>query len=80
MSTIDFWKIKHEIDSEIKRLGWSVAQCKNFLLWNYRKRSRLVMTDEELVDCLKKLRNINDVNIIPSVSSGKKARRRRRKS
>ena len=48
----DFNEIKNRTDVEIKRLGWTKEQGRDFLLQNYGKRSRLHLTDEELMDFL----------------------------
>jgi hypothetical protein len=49
---IDFNEIKNKTDVEIKRLGWTKEQGRDFLLKTYGKRSRLHLTDEELLDFL----------------------------
>ena len=77
--TIDeFWKIKHQIDDEIQRLGWTKEKAKNHIYIVYRKSSRLSMTDEELLDFLSYLRSFSVAKSIPSVSTPKRRRRRRR--
>lgn len=48
----DFNEIKNKTDVEIKRLGWTKEQGRDFLLTTYGKRSRLHLTDEELMDFL----------------------------
>ena len=48
----DFNEIKNRTDVEIKRLGWTAEQGRDFLLQTYGKRSRLHLTDEELMDFL----------------------------
>jgi len=40
---------------EVKRLGWTNQQGKDYLLQTYGKRSRQLLTDEELLDFLKYL-------------------------
>ena len=50
--TFDFWRIKHQIDDEIARLGWSKQKCTALIIKRYGKISRLVMTDEQLIDLL----------------------------
>ena len=51
----DFNEIKNRTDVEIKRLGWTKEQGRDFLLQTYGKRSRLHLTDEELMDFLQYL-------------------------
>ncbi len=48
----DFNEIKNRTDVEIKRLGWTKDQGRDFLLQTYGKRSRLHLTDQELMDFL----------------------------
>lgn len=48
----DFNEIKNRTDVEIKRLGWTKEQGRDFLLQTYGKRSRLHLTDQELMDFL----------------------------
>ncbi|MDJ0593433.1 MAG: hypothetical protein QNJ72_26185 [Pleurocapsa sp. MO_226.B13] len=58
MTKIDFWNLKHQIDDEVARLGWSKAKCKAYIQSHYGKDSRLKMTDDELIDLLETLRNL----------------------
>ena len=77
--TIDeFWKLKHQIDDEIKRLGWTKEQAKNHIYIKYRKYSRLSMSDEQLFDLLSYLRSFCSTKSIPSVSSLNRKKRKRR--
>ncbi len=55
---IDFWNLKHQIDDEAARLGWSKQECKAYILKHYGKDSRLKMTDDELIDLLKNLKSL----------------------
>ena len=48
----DFNEIIDKTDIEIKRLGWTKEQGRDFLLQTYGKRSRLHLTNEELMDFL----------------------------
>ncbi len=43
-------QIRDEIDSNMKRLGWSKRQGREYLIKRYGKRSRLHLTDEELIE------------------------------
>jgi hypothetical protein len=55
---IDFLKIVAKTDIELKRLGWTNEQGRDYLLQTYGKRSRFMLTDEKLLeflDCLKNL-------------------------
>ena len=56
MDLTEFWTIKHQIDDEIARLGWSKLYCKQFIICMYGCRSRLDMTDQQLQDLLQQLK------------------------
>ncbi len=58
MTATDFWQIKHKIDDEVARLGWSVDYCKRYIEFHYGCRSRLVMTDAQLVHLYATLRSV----------------------
>lgn len=58
LNGIDFWTIKHQIDDEAKRLNWSKLYCKQFIICNYGCRSRLHMTDAQLLQLLDELKSI----------------------
>ena len=78
--TVDeFWEIKHQIDDEIKRIGWSKDRAKDYIKGVYDKSSRLSMTDEQLVDFLDYIRSFCPTKSIPSVSSSTRRNRRRRR-
>ena len=47
---IQWEQIKEEIDSNMKRLGWSKKQGKQYLIKRYGKTSRLHLTDVELIE------------------------------
>ncbi|GAB4551351.1 MAG: hypothetical protein Tsb0014_45620 [Pleurocapsa sp.] len=55
---IDFNEIKHKTDIEIKRLGWSKEDGRNFLKSHYGKRTRLHLTDEQLLEFLHYLESL----------------------
>ena len=75
---IDFWKVKHEIDHEVRRLGWDTSKCRQYIQDRYNKRSRLVMSDEQLLELLATLRNLSSSEIIQPLSSRKGRKRKRR--
>ena len=50
-------QIRDEIDSNMKRLGWSVRQGKEYLIKRYGKSSRLHLSDEELIEFWNYLKN-----------------------
>jgi hypothetical protein len=58
MSNFDFWATKHAIDDEVARVGWSKEKCIIHIKQRYRVRSRLSMTDEQLLHFLEHLRSL----------------------
>lgn len=51
-SPIDFSDIIARTNVELKRLGWTNQQGRDYLLQTYGKRSRQLLTDDELLDFL----------------------------
>lgn len=49
---IDFSEIISRSNVELKRLGWTSDQGRNYLLQTYGKRSRQLLSDEELLEFL----------------------------
>ncbi len=47
---IEWEQIKSEIDSHMKRLGWSKKQGRQYLIKRYGKTSRFHLTDAELIE------------------------------
>jgi hypothetical protein len=43
---------------ELKRLGWTSEQGRNYLLQTYGKRSRFMLTDKEILNFLDYLKNL----------------------
>ena len=54
----DFNEIKHRIDLEMKRLNWTKEQGRDYLLGTYGKRSRLHLTDDELLEFLSHIESL----------------------
>lgn len=52
IEAMHFNEIKQKTDIEIKRLGWTKDQGKEFLMSHYGKRSRLHLTDDQLLEFL----------------------------
>ena len=46
----DFNEIKSAIDKELERLGWSKERGQQHLISTYNKKSRLSLSDEELLE------------------------------
>ena len=55
---MDFNDIKQKTDIEIKRLGWTKDDGREFLKSRYGKRSRLHLTDEQLLEFLRYLEKL----------------------
>ncbi|MEM9538499.1 MAG: hypothetical protein AAGA60_03195 [Cyanobacteria bacterium P01_E01_bin.42] len=55
--SIDFSDILAQTNIEIKRLQWTQSQGREFLVERYGKRSRQVLTDDELLDFLEYLKS-----------------------
>ncbi|MDW8462423.1 MAG: hypothetical protein RML10_02280 [Geminocystis sp.] len=55
--TIDFSQIIEETTREMKRLGWTQEDGKKYLLETYGKKSRHLLTDEELMEFLNYLKS-----------------------
>ena len=79
LTEIEFWEIKHAIDDEVVRLGWSKQECIEFIQKRYRCRSRLVMRDVQLRDCLKYLKGLPSLSTESEKEQERKTRRRRRR-
>ena len=58
IEAMDFNEIKQKTDIEIKRLSWTKDQGKEFLMSHYGKRSRLHLTDEQLLEFLRYLEKL----------------------
>lgn len=74
---IDFWKLKHETDVLFIRLGWNKDECIAYIQSHYGKRSRLVMTDEQLVHLRDALAVIHSKQITQNLFTPRFKRRRR---
>ena len=55
---IDFSDVIARTNVELKRLGWTTQQGKDYLLQTYGKRSRQLLTDDELKDFLHHLESL----------------------
>jgi hypothetical protein len=53
--TTEFFALKHAIDDQVARLGWSKERCIVYIKDRYKVRSRLSMTDDQLKHLLKTL-------------------------
>jgi hypothetical protein len=55
LSEIDYTALIEQTNIELKRLDWTSQEGRNYLIQAYGKRSRQLLTDEELIDFLKRL-------------------------
>ena len=55
VTPIDFSDVIARTNVELKRLGWTNQQGRDYLVQTYGKRSRQLLTDDELLDFLKHL-------------------------
>ena len=78
-SAIKFWELKHAIDDEVATLGWSVTACRNVINKRYQKRSRLLLSDEQLENLLAYLRRLNAGTDTQELLAKKEKRKRRRR-
>lgn len=58
IETLDFEEIVNKTEIEIKRLGWTRDDGREFLQSRYGKRSRLHLTDEQLLEFLRYLEKL----------------------
>ena len=58
LEAMDFNEIKQKTDIEIRRLGWTKEQGREFLMSRYGKRSRLHLKDEQLIEFLHYLEDL----------------------
>ncbi len=57
---VDFSDIIAKIDLEMNRLGWTQEQGKQYLLQTYGKKSRHLLSDEELMEFVRYLESANN--------------------
>ena len=80
LTLIEFWDIKHKTDDLAAKLGWDKQRCKAYIQERYGKDSRLVMTDDQLVDLLSNLTGlVKSQTTTLKLKPSKHKRRRRRK-
>ena len=54
----EFNEIKNDIDFQMERLGWSTERGRQHLIDTYGKKSRVHLTDEELLEFWEYLKNV----------------------
>ena len=57
VKVFDYNDIIYQIDLELTRIGWSIEQAKDYLEFAYGVKSRVRLSDEELLEFLAFLRN-----------------------
>ncbi len=78
MEELEFFQLKHAIDDQVARLGWSKERCIVYTQDRYGVRSRNAMTDLQLKHLLNALSNMR-VQITSQKSSNRLDRRRKSK-
>jgi hypothetical protein len=73
----EFFALKHAIDDEVARLGWSKERCIVYIKNRYGVRSRLSMTDEQLKHLLKTLSRLSTQSISEKLNNRLGRRRKR---
>ena len=56
---IDYSVLKTKIDVEMKRLAWTTEKGREYLISTYGKKSRLLLTNEELLEFYNYLSSIS---------------------
>jgi hypothetical protein len=57
---VDFKQAIRKTNVEIERLGWTTEQGREYLIKNYGKLGRALLTEEELLDFLRYLESQPD--------------------
>jgi hypothetical protein len=78
LGVIHFWSLKHAIDDEVNRVGWSVERCKVYILQRYHVQSRLAMTDDQLSHLLAHLKRQPDRVLAQNLLNKDKRKKRRK--
>lgn len=73
-----FFALKHAINDQVARLGWSTPRCIVFIKDRYGVGSRRAMTDAQLEHLLQTLKLMPDP-VVRDKSNKRADRRRRRK-
>ena len=55
---MDFFEFLQIIDSEAKRIGWSIDGLKHYVMQKYGKKSRYLMSDEQLWELYRYLHSL----------------------
>jgi hypothetical protein len=58
LEAMNFHEVKQKTDIEIQRLSWTKDQGREFLMSRYGKRSRIHLTDEQLLEFLRYLETL----------------------
>jgi hypothetical protein len=53
---VDFLEIVTKIDKQIARLNWTTKQAQDWLMLNFGKKSRQLLSDDQLLECLDMLK------------------------
>ena len=77
MDAAQFFHLKHQIDDEVARLGWSKERCIVYTQDRYGVRSRNAMTDDQLRHLLVTLKSLTKSQTTTKKLSTRKRKRRR---
>lgn len=78
LSPEEFFHLKHAIDDEVARLGWSKERCIVYTQDRYGVRSRNAMTDDQLKHLLSTLQRLTKSQPTTKRLRTRKRDRRRR--
>ena len=56
----EYGEVIAQIDKEMERLGWTTEDGRNYISDRYNKRSRLHLSDEELIEFWNNLKSLLD--------------------
>lgn len=73
-----FFALKHAIDDQVTRLGWTTERCIVYIKSRYGVRSRLSMTNAQLEHLLGTLTKMSDPPVREKAVNRTDRRRRRR--
>ncbi len=57
---MDFFEFLKIIDSEAKRIGWTIDGLKHYVMQKYGKKSRYLLSDEQLWELYRYLHSLPD--------------------
>ena len=67
---MDFFEFLKIIDDEAKRIGWTVDGLKHYVLQKYGKKSRYLLSDEQLWELYRYLHSLPSQPIVKKLTIG----------